>query len=92
MGAEVVVCPTNVEADDQGLIISLKRILEETKNSWYVNQYDNPSNTTARTNQQVEKYRGRLMERLFTTWCRNRWDNFRYWKILKSDLVLKYGY
>ena len=48
MGAEVVVCPTDVEADDPRSYYSVsKRISEETKNSWYVNQYDNPSNTIA---------------------------------------------
>ena len=48
MGAEVVVCPTDVESDDPRSYYSVsKRISEETKNSWYVNQYDNPSNTIA---------------------------------------------
>ena len=48
MGAEVVVCPTDVEASDPSSYYSVsKRISEETKNSWYVNQYDNPSNTLA---------------------------------------------
>jgi len=48
MGAEVVVCPTDVEASDPSSYYSVsKRISEETKNSWYVNQYDNPSNTVA---------------------------------------------
>ena len=45
MGAEVIVCPTNVEASDPRSYYSVsKRISEETNNSWYVNQYDNPSN------------------------------------------------
>ena len=44
-GAEVVVCPTNVEPDDDRSYYSVsKKLSEETKNSWYVNQYDNPSN------------------------------------------------
>ena len=48
MGAEVIVCPTDVEASDPSSYYSVsKRISEETKNSWYVNQYDNPSNTIA---------------------------------------------
>ena len=48
MGAEVVVCPTNVEPSDPSSYYSVaKRLSEETKNSWYVNQYDNPSNTVA---------------------------------------------
>ena len=48
MGAEVVVCPTDVEPSDPSSYYSVaKRLSEETKNSWYVNQYDNPSNTVA---------------------------------------------
>ncbi len=48
MGAEVIVCPTNVAADDPKSYYSVsKRIGEETPNSWYVNQYDNPSNAQA---------------------------------------------
>ena len=44
-GAEVVVCPTNVEADDPRSYYSVsKKLSEEVPNSWYVNQYDNPSN------------------------------------------------
>ena len=45
VGAEVVVCPTNVEPDDPRSYYSVsKRLGTETPNSWYVNQYDNPSN------------------------------------------------
>ena len=48
VGAEVVVCPTNVEPTDARSYYSVsKRLGEETPNSWYVNQYDNPSNTKA---------------------------------------------
>ena len=48
VGAEVVVCPTDVEPDDPRSYYSTsKRIAEETPNSWYVNQYDNPSNALA---------------------------------------------
>lgn len=48
VGAEVVVCPTNVEPNDPRSYYSVsKRLAEETPNSWYVNQYDNPSNTIA---------------------------------------------
>ena len=48
MGAEVIVCPTNVPADDPSSYYSVsKRIGKETPNSWYVNQYDNPSNAQA---------------------------------------------
>lgn len=45
VGAEVIVCPTNVEPDDPRSYYSVsKKLGEETPNSWYVNQYDNPSN------------------------------------------------
>ena len=46
VGAEVVVCPTNVEPEDPRSYYSVsKRLAEETANSWYVNQYDNLSNS-----------------------------------------------
>ena len=48
VGAEVVVCPTAVEPEDPRSYYSVsKRLGEETPNSWYVNQYDNPSNALA---------------------------------------------
>lgn len=48
VGATVVICPTNVDPDDSRSYYSTsKRIADETPNSWYVNQYDNPSNTQA---------------------------------------------
>ena len=48
VGAEVVVCPTDVPADDPRSYYSTsKRIADETFNAWYVNQYDNPSNAVA---------------------------------------------
>ena len=48
VGAEVIVCPTNVVPEDPRSYYSTsKRIAEETTNSWYVNQYDNPSNSIA---------------------------------------------
>jgi cystathionine beta-synthase len=48
MGAEVVVCPTAVEPEDPRSYYSVsKRLGKETPNSWYVNQYDNPSNALA---------------------------------------------
>ena len=44
-GADVIVCPTNVEPDDPRSYYSVsKKLSEETENSWYVNQYDNLSN------------------------------------------------
>jgi cystathionine beta-synthase len=48
MGAEVVVCPTAVEPDDPRSYYSVsRRLAKETPNAWYVNQYDNLSNTKA---------------------------------------------
>jgi len=48
VGAEVVVCPTDVAPEDpRSYYSTAKRIAEETPNAWYVNQYDNPSNTQA---------------------------------------------
>ena len=48
VGAEVVVCPTNVGPEDPRSYYSVsKRLASETPNSWYVNQYDNLSNTQA---------------------------------------------
>jgi cystathionine beta-synthase len=48
VGAKVVVCPTDVEPTDPRSYYSVsRRLAEETPNSWYVNQYDNPSNATA---------------------------------------------
>jgi cystathionine beta-synthase len=48
MGSEVVVTPTNVEADDPRSYYSVSRRLQlETPNSFYPNQYDNLSNTQA---------------------------------------------
>ena len=48
MGAEVIVCPTNVEPEDPRSYYSVsKRLSEETPNSFYANQYDNLSNRKA---------------------------------------------
>ena len=48
VGAEVVVCPTDVPPDDPRSYYSVaKRLGDETPNAWYVNQYDNPSNAQA---------------------------------------------
>ncbi len=48
VGAEVHVCPTNVAPDDPRSYYSVSKTLADTTpNSWYVNQYDNPSNTKA---------------------------------------------
>jgi cystathionine beta-synthase len=47
-GAEVIVCPTNVDPEDPRSYYSVSSRLErETPNSWKANQYDNLSNTQA---------------------------------------------
>lgn len=48
VGAEVIVCPTNVEPDDPRSYYSVARKLnKEIPNSFYPNQYDNTSNAQA---------------------------------------------
>ena len=48
VGAEVVVCPTDVPPESKDSYYSVaKRLTKETPNAWFVNQYDNPSNTVA---------------------------------------------
>jgi cystathionine beta-synthase len=47
-GAEVIVCPTNVDPEDPRSYYSVSSRLErETPNAWKANQYDNLSNTKA---------------------------------------------
>src|ERR1700751_2786384 len=48
VGAEVIVCPTNVEPEDPRSYYSVaKRLAKEIPNSFYCNQYDNPANRLA---------------------------------------------
>jgi cystathionine beta-synthase len=48
VGAEVIVCPTNVAPEDPQSYYSVARRLgSEIPNAWYVNQYDNLSNRQA---------------------------------------------
>lgn len=48
LGAEVVVCPTNVEPEDPRSYYSVaRRLSQEIPDSFYPNQYDNLSNTQA---------------------------------------------
>jgi len=48
VGAEVHVCPTDVPPESPESYYSVsKRLAKEIPNSWYVNQYDNPSNCKA---------------------------------------------
>lgn len=48
LGAEVQICPTNVDPEDPQSYYSVaKRLSKEIPNSYYPNQYDNLSNTQA---------------------------------------------
>ena len=48
LGAEVLICPTNVAPDDPRSYYSVSRQkAEETPNAVYMNQYDNPANAAA---------------------------------------------
>lgn len=48
IGAEVIVCPTNVDPDDPRSYYSVaKRLQQQTPNSYWCNQYDNLSNRQA---------------------------------------------
>ena len=48
VGAEVIVCPTSVPADDPRSYYSVaQQIHKDTPNSIYPNQYDNPANSQA---------------------------------------------
>jgi cystathionine beta-synthase len=47
-GAEVIVCPTDVDPEDPRSYYSVSsRLVAETPNAWKANQYDNLSNTQA---------------------------------------------
>jgi len=47
-GADVIVCPTNVEPEDPRSYYSVSsRLVREVPNSWKDDQYDNPSNRAA---------------------------------------------
>lgn len=48
LGAEVIVCPTNVEPDDPHSYYSVaRRLAKEIPNAFHMNQYDNLSNRAA---------------------------------------------
>ena len=48
VGAEVIICPADVDpVDPKSYYSTAERIGSETKNSWYVNQYNNLSNREA---------------------------------------------
>lgn len=48
LGAEVIVCPTDVDPEDPRSYYSVSsRLVNDIPNSWKPNQYDNPSNAKA---------------------------------------------
>lgn len=48
VGSEVHICPTDVAPEDpRSYYSTARRLATEIPNSWYVNQYDNPSNAKA---------------------------------------------
>ncbi len=48
MGSEIHICPSDVAPDDpESYYSTAKRLAEEIPGAWYVNQYDNLSNTKA---------------------------------------------
>ncbi|MCA9546340.1 MAG: cysteine synthase family protein, partial [Myxococcales bacterium] len=48
VGAKVVICPTDVEPEDPRSYYSVAaRLVKETPNAFYANQYHNPDNTEA---------------------------------------------
>lgn len=47
-GAEVIICPTDVDPEDPRSYYSVSsRLVREVPNAWKANQYDNPSNAQA---------------------------------------------
>jgi len=71
MGAEVIVCPSSVTADDPLSYYSQAAALEASiPNSFYVNQHDNDANTTAHykyTGPEIWRQTGGLVTHYFAT-------------------------
>ena len=66
VGAEVIVCPTNVAPDDPRSYSVARKLNKEIPNSIYPDQYDNPSTQRHTTWQRAEiwnkqKERSRIM-------------------------------
>ena len=88
VGAEVVVCPTDVPAEDPRSYYSTsRRIAEETPNAWYVNQYDNPSNVLLTMSKQAQKFGSKHKEKSLTLllgWV--QWNDLWSGEILKRKI------
>lgn len=77
-GAEVVVCPTDVEPEDPRSYYSVSsRLVNEIPNAWKPNQYDNPSNAVAhyepQTGPTILGSNG-WKNYSFGCWCWYRWN------------------
>ena len=68
-GAQVIVCPTNVEPEDPRSYYSVSSRLErEVPNSWKPNQYDNLANTQAHYEQTGPEIWEQPKAKLRTSW------------------------
>lgn len=93
VGAEVIVCPTNVSPDDPRSYYSVaKKLNQEIPNSIYPNQYDNPSNAKAHyesTGPEIWKQtEGRITHYVATVGTGGSMcGTAKYLKEKKSDLI-----
>jgi cystathionine beta-synthase len=93
VGAEVIVCPTNVAPDDPRSYYSIaKKLNREIQNSFYPNQYDNLSNTAAHyetTGPEIWKQtEGKITHYVATVGTGGSMcGTARYLKEQKSDLI-----
>ena len=74
VGAEVIVCPTDVPPKVKILLFCSKRLAQETPNGWYVNQYDNPSNRQAHYESTAPEIWQQLKTYSFCCRSRYRWN------------------
>ena len=87
LGAEVIVCPTNVEPEDPRSYYSVARRLEkEIPNSYLCNQYDNLANRLAHyetTGPEIWRQTDGKITHLVCT-RRNRRNNYRHGHVFKG--------
>ncbi len=86
VGAEVVVCPTNVEPEDPRSYYSVaKKFNEDIPNSFYPNQYDNASNAVGalRDYRPGDLESNRWQDYSLCSYCRNGWINERDIKVFE---------
>ena len=90
VGAQVVVCPTDVEPTDPRSYYSVsKKLAQDTPNSWYANQYDNPSNALAnyqQTGPEIwEQTDGKITH--FVVGVGTGGDYLRSWQIFERERI-----